>query len=70
MIDELSQYTDKIAIVVVKASKEIIRSRLAKKDVKKWEKEAYGYWEKALEVGSASFPIESENIKVFEVVNE
>lgn len=70
VIHRLMEYTDKIAIVVVKASKEKIRSRIAKKNIGLWETEVYGYWEKELLRGDASYPVSDEFVKVFEFNND
>ncbi len=77
-IEKLKQVTDKIVMVVVKASKTSMRKRMKSKRGLANEKETYlqawrrviGYFEKHLEVGEYSWPSEKElGIKVIEIDN-
>jgi predicted kinase len=68
--EELKQYAEKSVMVVVRESKKMIRSRIAKSDIEKWEREAYVYWEKALRKGKATYPKSDGKVSVVEVNND
>ena len=60
---------NKIAVVVVKTPKKVISSRLGEELLEKWEKEVYGYWEKALRKGTISYPKASGGLDVYIIDN-
>lgn len=70
VIEKLRHSVDRIAIVVVKTKKEVIRSRISKEERKIWEREVYNYFKQALKEGRASYPISDKFVTVFKVRND
>lgn len=68
VISKLLEITDSVAVVIVRSSEDTIQLRIKSEDYSSWKK-VYNKWICYLKDGTASYPVESEKVKVYEYQN-